>query len=504
MKKLFTLTIVLISCNLLFSDEISVNKIALFKNGFGYFNTELLLRESSTIKVTNIPVQTHGTFWISYPKEISIDNIYSTQSTVEEYRDFVDLFDLLKINTGADIRVVLDLNTTKSGQILEVKDGLLLLKNSGGIDVISLSSIDRFSFTNTEIKRKVSFDRRVTELNIELSKIYKNKKIFMDFLTRDITWVPSYIIDITDPEKAIFTAKALIINEVMDLENVEIDVITGFPGIDFAYTDSPMAKTMKMDRFFSRLSSSEPSYAESDLMVQSVMTNRASFEAPTLIYDEQVTVEGTEDLFFYPIKNVTLKKGDTAYKPLFSLETNYSHIYTLSVPNYLNDYGRVNNRDDLHVFHSIRIKNSGTLPWTTAPAQFISGSNFTGQSTCNYTPAGGETTIKINNAVNVSVEDSENEIKRIRDAEKFNGYSYDLVTLEGEIHIVNNQNRTITMEVDKTVTGNVISQNESGEKLFIGKGVKQINPKSLITWNLDLKPMEKTQLRYSYSVYIRD
>lgn len=489
----------------LFSEEISVNKIALFKNGFGYFNTELQLPNSKEIKVTNIPVQTHGTFWISYPKEIKVENIFSTQSSIEEFRDFEDLFDLLKINIGEEIRVVLDLETTKSGTIFDVKDGILLLKNAQGIDVINLHTIDRFSFLSTDINRKVSFESQVTELNISLNRPYRGKKIYMDFLTRDITWVPSYIIDITDPETAIFTAKALIINEVMDLEGVDIDVITGFPGIDFAYTDSPMAKTMEMDRFFSRLSSSRtPAYAESDLMVQSVMSNRVSFDTPTPIYDEQVKVEGTEDLFFYPIKDVTLKRGDTAYKPLFTLETSYNHIYTLSVPNYLDEYGRVNNRGELDVFHSIRIKNSGNLPWTTAPAQFISGNNFTGQSTCSYTPAGSETTIKINNAVNVTVDDNESEIKRIRDADKFNGYNYDLVTLQGEIHIVNNQNKTITMEVDKTITGNSSSVSPKGDIRLLGKGIKKINPQTLITWNLDLKPMEKTVLKYSYTVYIRD
>lgn len=504
MKKIYFLTILLSMSMLINSEEVSVNKISLFKNGFGYFNTELQLGDDQHITIDNLPVQTHGTFWIKYPTDINIESIFSTKATIEEFRDFDNLFDLLKVNIGAEIHVVVGLETTKTGTIFDVKDDLLLLKSSNGIDVIKLINIIRFSFLSSDINMKVGYEYSVTELNIELAKTYPNRTIYMDFLTRDITWVPSYIIDITDTDKAIFTAKALIINEVMDLENVDIDVITGFPGIEFANTDSPMAKTMTMDRFFSRLSSSEPSYAESDLMVQSVMSNYASYETPSPNYGEQVAVEGTEDLFFYPIKNITLKKGDTAYRPLFSLETDYSHIYTLSVPNYLDDYGRVQNRGDLDVYHSIRIENSGTLPWTTAPAQFISNNSFTGQSTCNYTPAGSETTIRINKAVNVAVDDNETESKRIRDADKFNGYSYDLITLEGELHIINNQNKTISLEVDKTVTGNVLSINQDGTSQLNGKGIKKINPKSLITWNLELKPMERTVLKYSYSVYIRD
>lgn len=509
MNKYNLIPVLLLISVTLFSDEIKVNKVSLFKNGFGYFNTELSLKDKSEIQVTNIPVQTHGTFWISYPNNIEIDNIYSTGSEVEEFRDFKDLFDLLKINIGKEIKVTIDNNTIdnntfKNGIILDVKDEILLLKNSNGVDVINITSIDGFSFLSSDIITEVSYQSEVTQLNIELSKPYNGQKIYMDFLTRDITWVPSYIIDISHPEKAVFTAKALIINEVLDLENVDIDVITGYPGIEFAYTDSPMAKTMEMDKFFNRLSSSSPAYVESDLMVQRVMSNRASYNSTTPVYNEQIKVEGTEDLFFYPIKDVTINKGDTAYIPLFTLETTYKHIYTLSVPNYLDDYGRISNRGDLNVFHSIKIKNNGDLPWTTAPAQFISGSSFTGQSICSYTPAGTENTIKINNAINVSVDDNETETKRVRDADKFNGYTYDLVTLKGEIHITNSQNKSIQMEVTKTITGTTNSVGSDAEVKFLGRGIKKINPTSLLTWQLELKPLEKKVLIYSYNVYIRD
>lgn len=504
MKKIYLISITLLINFVIFTDEVKVNKISLFKNGFGYFNTELLLNDKSEIKVTNIPVQTHGTFWISYEKGIEVNNIFSTQSTVEYTREFEDLYDLLKINIGKDIRVTIDKDTSKSGTIFDVKNGLLLLKNSNGIEVINLITIDRFSFNSQDISKEVTYENEVTELNIHLAEIYNKRKIFMNFLSRNITWVPSYIIDISDTNKAVFTAKALIINEVMDLENVDIDVITGFPGIEYAYTDSPMAMTMEMDRFFSRLSYGESTYIESDLMVQSVMSNRSSFTVPTPEYESQKKVEGTEDLFFYPINNISIKKGDTAYIPLFSIETEYKHIYTLSVPNYLDDYGRAINRDNLNVFHSIKINNNGDLPWTTAPAQFISDGNFTGQSTCSYTPPGSEAIIKINNAVNVSVDDNEVEVKRIRDSDKFNGYNYDLVTLEGEIYISNSQNKPIDMEVDKIITGVTDNIDSEGQVELLGKGIKKINPTSLITWKLKLEPFERKKVSYSYNLYIRD
>jgi hypothetical protein len=36
------------------------------------------------------------------------------------------------------------------------------------------------------------------------------------------------------------------------------------------------------------------------------------------------------------------------------------------------------------------------------------------------------------------------------------------------------------------------------------RGLKKVNPKSILTWELPIKARKKTEIDYSYKVYVRD
>lgn len=55
---------------------------------------------------------------------------------------------------------------------------------------------------------------------MQTSKPMVGISLGLQFMARGITWAPSYIIDITHPEKDVLTAKALIINEAIDLNTL--------------------------------------------------------------------------------------------------------------------------------------------------------------------------------------------------------------------------------------------------------------------------------------------
>src|SRR5207244_2793900 len=68
------------------------------------------------------------------------------------------------------------------------------------------------------------------------------------------------------------------------------------------------------------------------------------------------------------------------------------------------------------VWHSVRLQNTGKVPWTTAPALTMQGGQVLGQDLIRYTSPGGKTTVKITQAVDIKAERAEFEVERKRNA----------------------------------------------------------------------------------------
>ena len=55
------------------SPGITVKRVALFKNGLGYFSAQVVLPEdSTTVSIGQLPVPSLGTFWVHYPQDVEV------------------------------------------------------------------------------------------------------------------------------------------------------------------------------------------------------------------------------------------------------------------------------------------------------------------------------------------------------------------------------------------------------------------------------------------------
>ncbi len=150
-----------------------------------------------------------------------------------------------------------------------------------------------------------------------------------------------------------------------------------------------------------------------------------------------------------------------------------------------------------------RLVNAARMPLTTAVAQFVKDGQFVGQDTCYYTSAGSEASIRINRAMNVQAEQAELEVERKRNAATFYGWAYDLVKLSGELKIRNRLDKAIKLEITKELSGEVLQASDAPRDVPTARGLKQVNPKHVLTWLLELKPDEERKVTYSYQLYIR-
>jgi hypothetical protein len=235
------------------------------------------------------------------------------------------------------------------------------------------------------------------------------------------------------------------------------------------------------------------------------------YEADMAIPDYGLPASGmaAEDLFLYPLKNVKLSKGQVSYYPLFTESLNCTHIYQWDIPDYINQFDQYYNQQrnakepQEIVWHSLRMENSTKIPWTTAPAEIIKDGVIIGQDKINYTPVNGKTTLKITQALEIKAEQNEIETQRQREAAKFYGNSYDLITITGKLAIANFKDQAVNLEIQKTLSGAIKSSDPNANIESLASGLNRMNTTQILRWTIELAPNEKKQLSYIYDVYVR-
>ncbi len=529
--------------------KLQIEKLTLFKNGLGFIVSHTSLPEDAkAIKMGQLPIPSFGTFWVGYPKNVKLQNLVTSIEETEEIIAVQSLSQLLQMNNGRKA-VIHTSDCDIEGTILSVKsenakkilinpyymnprssripnelmhktysDNLIMIKTNKGIVALNPSSILRAEFSDDDPENMRTIKQSRPRITMNLDKPAGGEKVSVSYLTRGVTWMPSYLIDLTDSKTAKFSAHAIIINEVTDFKNVKVQLVTGFPNIKFGEILNPIAKCQSLADFMNSLSGSRQSGSRGNYMMtqQAVMSNYTLMEQRELeessiepAYSTAVEGDVAEDLFFYPIKNLTLLKDQTAWIPLFTADMSYKHIYTWNIEDFLNKEERYRSESQdrktaEEVWHSCRLVNSLDMPLTTAATEFLTDGEFTGQDVCYYTAPKGETTIRINKALNVLAEQAEVEVDRKRNASEFHGYRYDLVTVRGELKIRNKLNKAIEIEIKKEHSGELIESQPKCKDTKTAKGLKQVNPKHILTWNIDLKSGEEQNISYKYQVYIRN
>lgn len=529
------------------SVNIKIESLSLFKNGLGFIvSGGTLPEDSKTVLIGQLPIPTFGTFWVGYPKEVKLKKLITTIDEVEKKAPVISLAQLLQVNTGKkviihvsdkDIEGIIlpraDIKEEESSQspyfmgssknpnpydnyIQPVTvNEILNIQTEKGIVSINPNSAIRVEFADENPSNVTSTIQKIPSIRLELEKPAGGENITVSYLAHGLTWSPGYLIDLSDPKTAKFSAHATIINELTNFENIKLQLVTGFPNIRFGDINSPVAKNQSLADFLSSLSNNNQR-GNQYMLTQGVLSNSMAMvdelESP-IVPGYSTASEGlvAEDLFFYPVNNFSLKKNETAWIPLFTADMPYKHIYIWNIGDFVDANERYNfqmssqeNKNGEEVWHSCRIVNTLDMPLTTAATEFITDNEFTGQDVCYYTPPKGETTIRINKALNVIAEQTEIEVDRKRDASVFHGYRYDLVKVRGELKIRNKIHRKINMEISKQLSGEVLESIPKSEDIKTAKGLKQVNEKHLLKWEIELDAKSEKTISYQYQVYIRN
>jgi len=106
--------------------------------------------------------------------------------------------------------------------------------------------------------------------------------------------------------------------------------------------------------------------------------------------------------------------------------------------------------------------------------------------------------------VEVQAESRETEADRERGAAKFNGVTYDRVTVKGELRVFNHKASEITLRVTRPqMPGELVTSNPTAEVRKLAEGLRAVNPVSELAWEVALKAGDKAYLTYTYKVFVR-
>jgi hypothetical protein len=540
-------SIFMIACGLCLAAtvETEVKRVALFKNGLAFFIREGKLPEQpGAIEIGPLPAASHGTFWIGWDPSAELNNLAVSEVEVAEIRDALNTNELLRANIGKKVRLEFPPPERQplEGKILlyveppEVeaqnpymagiappgrKAAALLLveEKQGAVVAINPGLVERIVFAE-ELNTTVADKHKRIAVSGHLLR-GAGKALSVSYLAKGLTWAPSYLIDITDPDKARLTAKAVIINEIEDLRNAEVELITGFPNLEFSEIISPLAKKEDLASFLQALGRGHSQGREvrrrANVMQQRVMMNvgylsdEASAEMAMPAYGSPDAGVTAEDLFYYPLEKVSLDRGATGYYPLFSVGVEYEHLYAWDIPDYLdayNGYQEQEGEDAPIVWHSLRLQNDSGMPWTTAPAETMQNERLLGQSTLTYTPADGESVVKITQALGLKAGQVEIEISNEPNAYTYRGDRYDRVTVEGTLNLRSYMTKEVTVEITKLLTGTLKSSSREPELQKIARPHNwnrwwHLNPHSKLSWKVAIGAGEALEIKYSYEALIR-
>jgi hypothetical protein len=507
--------------------ESRVRTVALFKNGFAFVRREAVAPAGArSVRMDQLPVPVHGTFWIAGdPAQVKVGSATARTDRLVERSPALTVEEILRANVGRSMTLFLSDKESISGTLIAMPEpdpeapgdlrpmprspALLLLETTGGTVALAPGEVRRIAVEGEPLAREVERSRAGSSLTLALEpQGTGDVPLSVLYVERGLTWAPSYAIDLSDPDQALLTAKAEVLDEAEDLEGATLQLVTGFPNLRFSQVTSPVAMQGDLEGFLAALRGSQQ--GDFDVMLgQNFLSNVAyRAEAAPAFPTTDAPADGltVEDLFLYEVPDVTLKRGERGLYPLFSAQVPYEHVYEWEIPDTLEGSSQRRGREEpdvVDIWHSVRLVNESGVPWTTAPAMTMKDGHLLGQDVLSYTPVGARRTVRITRAVEIQGDRAEYEVTRDRNAGSFYGSTYDRVSVRGEIRVTNLKAEAVRLEITKHVQGEVAANPDEARVVAVAEGLRRVNPTTRLTWDLPLEPGEDRTLTYSYSLFVR-
>lgn len=508
MKKIFVAPLLLGVVSLYAQSPLNTKKITIFKNA-----TALVVKEGNApVKNGNatLPIPDKalfGTYFIGSAKDNAVKSIVFRDDTLKKQLPSKTVQQYLAGNINKYVTISytptegIDKSATgkiigydqHNGIIKFVTDkGNTLVLNEGSIYQADFKEDPSTYYLGDSVKRMIVLRPEKPADNLQLQEIY---------MTGGINWLPSYYLRLKDDKNARIEMKATLENEIEELKDAEVELVVGSPQMRYSSKADPMTYDyLTVDNIGGM---APRAYMQGNAMaykaVEEVAADAGYFEGS---YNTEGEKSG--DMYIYKLGKVTLPYKAKGVYPIFAGNAEYKDKYEGTIydnTNYFSNRFVPDNDQTYDVFHSLELKNTSTVPFTTASIMVVNEKDqFVAQDELKYTPAGATSSIRLSKAVDIVMKNTEEEKGREDNAKKVGKQVFSKVTIKGTVNVTNYQNKEVTVTITKNVNGTV-TVTKDGAKVTPKRSVyNSQNPNTDIKWEVKLAANEKKDLNYEYEV----
>jgi hypothetical protein len=460
-----------------------------------------------------------STFWLTTTKDFKINRIDFKDDTIKIQRSIKNGLEALPTCKGKKIKILYAVANSQTTPVREVS-GILqeYFNETSTLKINTTDGYTLFLTTNqilelyiegkTEDKFKADSLTRVGLVSFNKSGEVPLK---LTYMSTGMQWIPSYNIKLIDDKTLQIEMKALVENFSESLKNVDLTLTVGAPQFKYGtqvdyfalnyYTGTSSTYNYKNYNTYLYSNSIQTMSAKAPMMEEA----DANYDWNN--YESYSTAgEKSNDLYKYRIGKVNLPMNTKSSFSIFSASIPYTNIYEVNVGDvvsFANTRQIINNPEQrFDVYHSLKLHNTTGNPFTTAPV-FVQDEKLEplAQDEIKYTPIGGNCKVQLSRSPDVYVSNTEEQVKKDDNAKTYNKVVYSKVTIKGTIPIENLQDKSITLNVSKYITGTIISVSDDGKINVPGK-YNGLNPASNAEWTINLKANEKKTITYTYEVYV--
>lgn len=463
--------------------DMPVQELTAFKDGHAYVLRDAPLGAGSGAQVAldELPSPVLGTFW---PFVTGGDaRLRSAKAGMEEVavtRPAVTVLEVARANVGKQVSVEVRDGELVTGELRAIPEHegagqVLLVAQDRLVHAVAIDRVRGLTVDGAAVD-VVTVKERRPRLVLDVDGGGEGARVGVVYVQKGFRWIPSYRVDLGDDGEASVQLQATLVNDLVDLEGATVNLVVGVPEFAFAGMVDPIAlqqQTAQVAQAAARAQSQRFSNFLSNSLTTQVAGYGAEAQNAPATGPEVGDAEATEDLFVFPVQDVTLAKGERLVVPIAKFSVPYRDAYRLEVPmappmqyqQRLNDQRVIELARELaapKVRHVLRLTNTTAGPFTTAPAMVFSSGRVLAQGHMKYTPRGATADLQINAAIDVGVEVAERELGREEGVE-LRDDRYAKIRLGGTVMLHNGKTEPVEVEVTRRVMGRVDEVRDGGE-----------------------------------------
>ena len=520
--------------------QMKAQRVSLFKNGYACLKMQGTLPQGTKVEVKDLPMPIFGTLDWAVPEGVQVTHFVARKAH-DSIADSPETA-LLGMYVGKEVKIFTKSKREYKGVLVgptppqpapkgafctsdeerplpQESCPVITLRTAEG-KWIALSDSSIAGIELTEPTQMPAMHRPAAELSMELAAPAAGSPLQVEMVAHGLSWLPTYRLELNENKQARLIGKVSVINRLLDLEGVELELITGNPALGEGLVTSPLVRLVNLSTFlralqqdrdwvsdWNRYSRSSDVYRSKRMAVampSGVMADddMAMEEAPA--WGEYGGLGGgsstrTEDLTYYTVPSFSCKRGEVVECELFDITVPYRHVYTCDLPDQrvLQSAAR-SERSVADVWHCVRLTNTGELPWSMGIISGHSGDRFAARSTLPFTAVGQESLLRLSKTL-------ESVITCREELAENGGYNKSGKAVpsvyRGQVTLTNHSDRPMEMELSKAIIGTPTEASDAG-KISVTPAYSG-NPRAVISWKLRLEPRQEKTCTYTYQ-YLND